>query len=138
MCNREFFYEIREFVERSRELTNSEARAPGERQPARSGCWRPRCRNSRGWCQTSTFVEFGSTQSAHFSQVGAAVDWALDRSALAQGEFCTSWFWLDCRRDTRIRSGTTISMPPETVARGRRSSIFAEEQRCPQVCFIGA
>jgi putative transposase len=38
------------------------------------------------------------------------------------------------------RSGCVIAIPQVGGLhhRGRRSYIFAEEQRCPQVCFIGA
>jgi hypothetical protein len=62
-------------------------------------------------------VEFGSAQSA-FLPGRAAVDGALDRSALAQGEFCTSWLlvaarlpprYADTIRDDYIDAAETVA-----------------------------
>jgi hypothetical protein len=66
----------------------------------------------------------------------AAVDRALDRS-VAQGEFCTSWLRLDCRRDTRIRSGTTNIDAVETVAAAVARPFLPRDKDALKL-FIGA
>ena len=83
-------------------------------------------------------VEFGSTQSAHFSQVAPPLigRWIapLPKASFAH---LGCWLRLDCRRDTRIRSGTTNIDAAETVA-AAVARPFLPRNKDALKLFIGA